>query len=57
MIMTTFKIFFCIYTRIGAKIRGPHTYPPIGQTLLFYRATPTLIDGIIVSLVRVGVAL
>ena len=62
MIKTTFRIifeniYFGMFTKLSAKIWGPHPYPPIGRPLLSYMVTPTLLEGTIVSLVRVGVAL
>ena len=51
------KKIVCIYTIVSAKIKGPHPYPRIGRHLLSYRTTHTLLEGTIVSLVRVGVAL
>ena len=57
MIMTTSRKKFCIFTRISGKIKGAHPCPPIGQPLLSHRAAPTLLEGTIVSLVRVWVAL
>ena len=51
------KLLFCIYTiKRANKIRTPPN-PPIGRPLLSYRVTPTLLEGTIVSLERVGVAL
>ena len=57
MIKTTFRIMFLKYVLASTPEKVPHLYPAIGRSLLSYRATPTLLEGTIVSLVRVGVAL